>query len=137
MDGIALADDGKFPLFFFVVVLIALVKDLPARHGNGLAVGDEGLVGTVDGDPRLVVFVDGIELGQIGLSDEIVDALLDGRQFFEGAGNGRRDDGVVSRDLAVVPGPALDLAVGAGAHSGSFPAGMAAMFCKMRGTSFR
>ena len=121
MDGIAFADDGKFSLFFVVFILVALIKGFPAKNGNGLAVGDEGLVGAVDGNPRLVVFVDGIELGQISLGDEVIDALLEGSQFVEGTRNGRRDDGVMGRDLAVVPGPTLDFAVSPGSPFGKLP----------------
>ena len=115
VDAVALADRRQGPLFFvFLVVLIALIEDFPARHGDGLAVSDKGFVSGFDDHARLVVFMDGIELGQIGLGDEIVDMLLHRRQFIKGAGYGRRDDGVMGRDFAVVPGAAAYLAVGTG-----------------------
>ena len=115
MDAIALADSRQGPLLFFVViVLVALIEDLPARHGDRLAMGDEAFISRFDDHARLVVFMDGIELGNIGLGDEVINMLLHRRQFIEGTGYGRRNDGMMGRDLAVVPGAAAYLAVGIG-----------------------
>lgn len=35
MDGVALADDGKFSLFFVVFILVALIEGFPTKNGNG------------------------------------------------------------------------------------------------------
>ena len=50
--------------------------------------GDEAFISRFDDHARLVVFMDGIELGNIGLGDEVINMLLHRRQFIEGTGYG-------------------------------------------------
>ena len=54
-------------------------------------------------DLRLVVFECGMELGEVTARDEIVDPALGRRQDPNRLGHDRRNDGVMGRDLLVVP----------------------------------
>ena len=65
-----------------------------------------------DLDLRLVVGVDGIELREVTARDEVVEIALLLRHLRDIGLHRRRDDGVVRRDLLVVPGAALLLGIG-------------------------
>ena len=110
---IALAHDGQGLAFVFVVLfLVAAVEVAPAHLRNRPAVGDEAFTGSGNVDTHLVVFVIRVKLGDVGPGNEVIYVLLHRRELGEVAGDSRGDDGVVGRNLAVVPGTALALAVG-------------------------
>ena len=110
-DAVSLADRRQLS-FFVIIVCIGLIQLFPAQYDDGLAVGDELLAGGGDDDAVLYIFVDRIKLRHVGLGNEEIYISLDSRQLIVRTGHRRRDDRVVRRNLAVVPGPALDAAVG-------------------------
>ena len=107
-----------FFVFLFVLLIgllllfLRLVHDLPAEVALRAATGRERLLFIADLDLRLVVGVDGIELREVTARDEVVEIALLLRHLRDIGLHRRRDDGVVRRDLLVVPGAALLLGIG-------------------------
>ena len=93
-------------------LLLRLVHDLPAEVALRAAAGRKELLFVADLDLRLVVGVDGIELREVTARDEVVEIALLLRHLRDIGLHRRRDDGVVRRDLLVVPGAALLLGIG-------------------------
>ena len=60
------------------------------------------------GNLRLIIFIQGIKLGNIGLGNKIVYMLLHGIQMSKITAYRRGDNGMMSRDFTIVPGPAPD-----------------------------
>ena len=104
-----------FPVISLVGLLLLflrLVHDLPAEVALRAAAGRERLLFIADLDLRLVVGVDGVELREVAARDEVVEIALLLRHLRDIGLHRRRDDGVVRRDLLVVPGAALLLGIG-------------------------
>ncbi len=97
----------------------------PTERQDLPPVRDESLSRDVELDPRLEVFVGGIELREIPPADERVDgALTVGERGGGPARVCRRDDRVVGRNLGVVPRLGSERPVGAGGRSGKDRGGL-------------